>query len=147
MKLKSKLLAGTSTLVLAGSMMAAAAPAAHAVVTSAGSCGGSVLLLKIAATAYPGGPVIAKGTGLGDQTAPVKVTGNLAKDQTLKTVIGGVCTGVHSRALDTHVPGGSPATLTLHPTLRGGLALRQLQLCEHPGRHGRRREPRRRRPR
>ena len=116
MKLKSKLLAGTSTLVMAGSMMAAAAPAAHAVVTSAGSCGGSVLLLKIAATAYPGGPVIAKGTGLGDQTAPVKVTGNLAKDQTLKTVIGGSCTGVHSRPLDTHIPGGSPATLTLHPT-------------------------------
>jgi hypothetical protein len=101
LKLKSKLFAGASTLVVAGSMMAAAAPAAHAAVTNVGTCQGSVSLVKLSS------PV--KGVGLTDSTQRgIKATGALAKDQSLKTVVngGGSCSGVY-RAGDTHVPSGA----------------------------------------
>jgi len=104
LKLKTKLIAGTSTLVMAGSMMAMAAPAAHAAVTPAGSCKGSVSLVKLSS------PV--KGVGLTDQTVrSIKISGALAKDQTSKTVVnnGGSCNGVY-RSGDKHVPSGSPGS-------------------------------------
>lgn len=98
MKLKTKLAAGAGSLVMATSMMAMAAPAAHAVVTTVGSCTGQVSLVKISS------PV--KGVGLTDQTVRnVKVAGALAKDQTSKLVVngGGTCNGIY-RAGDKHVP-------------------------------------------
>jgi len=112
LKIKSKLLAGTSTLVIAGSMMAAAAPSAHAVVTNVGACTGQVTLDKLTS------PV--KGQGLGDQTTRgIKVAGALAKDQTSKQVIAGTCSGIY-RAGDAHVPtpavgGGNKVLSTLTP--------------------------------
>jgi hypothetical protein len=102
LKLKTKLIAGTSTLVMAGSMMAMAAPAANAVVVHMGDCTGQVSLVKLSS------PV--KGVGLTDQTArSVKVAGALAKDQTSKTVVngGGTCNGAY-RAGDKHVPASAP---------------------------------------
>jgi hypothetical protein len=99
LRLKTKLVAGAGSLVMATSMMAvAAAPSAHAAVTSMGSCQGAVQLVKLAS------PV--KGIGLGDQTTrSIKITGALAKDQTTKALVngGGTCSGVY-RAGDKHVP-------------------------------------------
>jgi hypothetical protein len=97
LKLKSKLLAGASSLVMASSLMAVAAPSAHAVVTHVGDCGGAVGFYKLTSAV--------KGQGLGDQTAYVKVAGNLAKDQTSKLAVngGGSCSG-KVRPGDTHVP-------------------------------------------
>jgi hypothetical protein len=54
-----------------------------------------VSLVKLASTT--------KGVGLGDQTAQIKVTGALAKDQTSKTPIAGNCSGV-TRTGDAHIP-------------------------------------------
>jgi hypothetical protein len=104
LKLKSKLVAGASTLVMAGGMIGIGAPAAHAVVTHVGDCGGSVALVKLAGTV--------KGQGLTDQTTQVKITGNVAKDQTSKGVVngGGNCNGV-IRPGDLHVPNGPTPTL------------------------------------
>jgi len=100
LKLKTKLVAGAGSLVMATSMMAMAAPAAHAVVTTVGSCQGSVPLIKISNTV--------KGEGLRDQTRrSVKVAGGLAKDQTSKAAIGGTCSGIY-RAGDKHVPSSAP---------------------------------------
>src|SRR6478609_6766322 len=90
LRLKTKLVAGAGSLVLATSMMAMAAPAAHAVVTHAGNCTGQVSLVKLSS------PV--KGVGLTDQTQrSIKVSGALAKDQTSKLVVngGGTCNGVY----------------------------------------------------
>jgi len=102
LRLKTKLVAGAGSLVLATSMMAMAAPAAHAVVTHAGDCTGQVSLVKLSTPT--------KGVGLTDQTQrSVKVAGALAKDQTSKTVVngGGSCNGVY-RAGDKHVPSSAP---------------------------------------
>jgi hypothetical protein len=105
LRLKSKLLAGASTLVMAGGMIGIAAPPAHAVVTHVGDCGGSVALVKLASTT--------KGVGLTDQTQQVKITGAIAKDQTSKTAVngGGTCSGV-IRPGDLHVPNGAHSGLT-----------------------------------
>jgi hypothetical protein len=105
LKLKSKVLAGAGALAMASGLIGVAAPAAHAVVTHVGDCNGSVALVKLAG--------VTKGTGLGDQTAQVKITGNVAKDQTLKTPVngGGTCNGV-IRPGDLHVPNGPTGALT-----------------------------------
>jgi len=102
LRLKTKLVAGAGSLVMATSMMAMAAPAAHAVVTTVGSCTGQVSLVKLSS------PV--KGVGLTDQTArSVKAVGALAKDQTSKLLVngGGTCNGIY-RAGDKHVPSSAP---------------------------------------
>jgi hypothetical protein len=83
-------------------MVAVAAPAS-AVPTPVGACDSSVSLIKLK------GPV--KGSGLGDQTVPVKASGNLAKDQTTKVAIGGNCSGI-TNPLDTHIPFAGPLALT-----------------------------------
>jgi hypothetical protein len=104
LKLKTKLVAGAGSLVMATSMMAMAAPAAHAVVTTDGTCTGQVSLVKISS------PV--KGVGLTDQTErSVKVAGALAKDQSTKALVngGGTCHGIY-RAGDKHVPSGAPGS-------------------------------------
>jgi hypothetical protein len=97
-KLKGKMLAGASALAMAGGLIGIAAPAAHAVVTNAGTCENSVSLVKITTPT--------KGVGLGDQTRDnVKAAGALAKDQTSKLVVqgGGTCSGVTPHG-DKHIP-------------------------------------------
>jgi hypothetical protein len=99
LKLKSKLLAGAGTLVVAGSMMGAIAPSAHATTTNTGACQGAVSFIKLTSPT--------KGVGLTDRTvAGVKAAGGLAKDQTSKLLVngGGTCTG-HWRPGDPHNPG------------------------------------------
>jgi len=97
LKLKGKMLAGASALAMASGLIGVAAPAAHAVVTNPGACGGAISLVKLTSPT--------KGVGLTDQTqAGIKAVGVLAKDVTTKTVIGGTCTG-HVRPGDTHNPG------------------------------------------
>jgi len=97
LKLKGKVLVSASALAMAGGIIGVAAPAAHAVVTTVGSCGGAVSLVKLTSPT--------KGVGLTDRTVDgVKAVGVLAKDQTLKTVIGGNCSA-HTRPGDTHNPG------------------------------------------
>jgi hypothetical protein len=97
LKLKTKLIAGAGSLAMATSMMAMAAPAAHAVVTTVGSCAGSVSLVKLSS------PV--KGQGLTDQTQrSIQASGALAKDLSHVLVNGGgSCSGIY-RAGDKHVP-------------------------------------------
>jgi hypothetical protein len=97
LKLKSKLVAGTSSLVMAAGMIGMAAPAAHAVVTNAGTCENSVSLIKLTT------PV--KGVGLGDTLDNVKAAGGLAKDQTSHLIVngGGTCSGVTPHG-DKHIP-------------------------------------------
>jgi len=93
------MLAGASALAMASGIIGVAAPAAHAVVTSAGTCTGAVSFVKLISPT--------KGVGLTDRTQDgIKVVGALAKDQTTKTVVngGGNCTG-HWRPGDTHNPG------------------------------------------
>jgi hypothetical protein len=115
LKLKSKLVAGASSLVMAGGMIGLAAPAAHAAVVlspviidttagpqTVGNCSNAVQLIKLTT------PV--KGVGLGDQTRDnVKAAGNLAKDQTTHVAVngGGTCSGVTPHG-DKHIP--FPAT-------------------------------------
>jgi hypothetical protein len=129
LKLKSKLLAGAGTLVVAGSMMAAAAPSAHAAVTNVGTCQGSVSLVKLSS------PV--KGVGLTDSTQRgIKATGALAKDQTSKTAIAGTCSGVY-RAGDTHVPsgpvgGGNTVLSTLTPKAQATALLGNATCAQAP---------------
>ncbi|HET7740358.1 MAG TPA: hypothetical protein VFL67_06920 [Mycobacterium sp.] len=99
MKLKTKLLASAGSLVLAGSVIAAAAPAAHAAQTTLGACQGGVSFVKLTSPT--------KGVGLTDRTVDgVKAVGALAKDQTTKALVngGGTCTG-HWRPGDPHNPG------------------------------------------
>jgi hypothetical protein len=105
LKLKTKVLGAASALALAGGLVSVAAPAIAAV-TSAGSCHDAVSLIKLT------GPV--KGQGLGDQTVPVKIAGNLAKDLTTKTVTpnAGSCTGTVTRVGDAHIPNGNNPALT-----------------------------------
>jgi hypothetical protein len=102
LKLKSKLVAGASTLVMASSMIGFASPDAHAAVTQLGDCGGAVQLVKITS------PV--KGVGLGDQTTiGIKAAGNLAATLATghpKVNGGGACEG-----------GGDP---NVHPVVRTG---------------------------
>jgi len=98
LKLKSKVLASTGALVMASGLIGVAAPAAHAVVTNAGTCENSVSLIKLTT------PV--KGVGLGDQTLDnVKAAGGLAKDQTSHLVVnnGGTCSGRTPHG-DKHIP-------------------------------------------
>ena len=64
MNLRTRVLGATSALVLSGGMIAFAAPAANAVITSTGSCSGSVSLTKIV-------------PALTDQTQFVKTAGSL----------------------------------------------------------------------
>lgn len=118
MKLKTKILAGAGSLVMASSMIVAAAPAAHAAVTTVGSCGGAVSLVKLTS------PV--KGQGITDQTVRgTKAVGALAKDVSNplnKVPIGGSCSGVY-RAGDKHVPtpavgNGNLVLSTLNPTVQ-----------------------------
>jgi len=117
LKLKTKLVAGAGSLVMATSMMAMAAPAAHAVVTTLGSCSGSVSLVKLSTAV--------KGVGLTDQTQRnIKAAGGLAKDQSTKLIVnnGGSCSGVY-RAGDKHVPspavgGGNTILSTLNTTVQ-----------------------------
>jgi len=93
------MLAGASALAMASGIIGVAAPAAHAVVTSAGSCVGAVSFVKLTSPT--------KGVGLTDRVVDgVKAVGTLAKDQTTKLVVngGGNCTG-HWRPGDTHNPG------------------------------------------
>jgi hypothetical protein len=98
LKLKGKVLAGASALAMASGVIGLAAPAAHAVVTTVGSCTGQISLVKLTS------PV--KGQGITDQTVRGdKASGALAKDVSnpAKPVIGGTCSGVY-RAGDVHVP-------------------------------------------
>jgi hypothetical protein len=129
LKLKSKLLAGASTLAVAGSMMAAAAPSAHAAVTNVGVCQGSVSLVKLSSPT--------KGVGLTDSTQRgIKVSGALAKDQTSKTAIAGNCSGVY-RAGDLHVPttptgGGNLVLNTLTPKAQATALLGNATCAQAP---------------
>jgi hypothetical protein len=98
LRLKTKLVSGAGSLLMATGLLAVAAPAAHGTVTTVGSCGGAVQLVKLSS------PV--KGVGLGDQTTrSIKIAGALAKDQTSKQLVngGGTCSGIY-RAGDKHVP-------------------------------------------
>jgi hypothetical protein len=109
LKLKGKLLTGASALALASGLIGVAAPAAHAAVTHAGDCDGTVAFDKIASAT--------KGQGLGDQTAFVKVSGNIAKALLPAPPStgpnAGNCSGV-TRPGDPHVPNNNPLT-TLTP--------------------------------
>ncbi len=122
MRLKTKLLAGASTLALAGGVMLTVAPVAHATPTAVGSCQDSISLLKIK-------PALTDQTQVG-----VKIAGNLAKDQTTKLVVnnGGTCTGI-MRPGDTHVP---QPTGPYEPEVAGDCAPRQhglRQRCDRAG--------------
>jgi hypothetical protein len=88
-------MAGTSALAIASGLITTAAPAAHAATTLVGSCQGFVALGKVTTAV--------KGVGLGDQTNFIKVSGNLAKDQTNNTAIPGNCDGI-TRPGDPHIP-------------------------------------------
>jgi hypothetical protein len=121
LKLKGKVLAGASALAMASGVIGLAAPAAHAAVTTVGSCTGQVSLVKLTS------PV--KGQGITDQTVRGdKATGALAKALPAKTPIGGSCSGVY-RAGDTHVPSsavgggnttvGPTAALTMATSVSG----------------------------
>jgi hypothetical protein len=79
--------------------------AAYAV-TSVGSCQDTVLFVRVSG--------IVAGVGLQDQTAPVKMTGSIARDITTGTVTpnAGSCAGTVTRLGDPHVPGGNNPTLT-----------------------------------
>ncbi len=79
MRLTNRLLGAASALLLTGGMVAVALPATAAV-TPVGSCDSSLNLLKLKPP-------------LGDQTAPLSVSGGLAKDQTTKAAIAGTCSG------------------------------------------------------
>ena len=80
MNLRTRVLGATSALVLSGGMVAFAAPAANAVITSTGSCSGSVSLAKIVPP-------------LTDQTQFIKVAGALTKDSVTLTANAGFCAG------------------------------------------------------
>ncbi len=107
LKLKSKLVAGASSLVMAGGMILVAAPAAHATPViidttggpqQVGVCTDTVQLVKLTTAV--------KGVGLGDQTLDnVKAAGNVAKDQNSHLVVngGGSCSGVTPHG-DKHIP-------------------------------------------
>jgi hypothetical protein len=99
-RLKTRVLGGASALAIAGSMLAMTAPAAHAAVTPAGSCGGQVGLAKIVPP-------------LGDQTQPVVITTALLKDLTSKTAISGTCNNLVQAPQLNATNGAVPATL--HP--------------------------------
>jgi len=99
LKLKGKVLVSASALAMASGIIGVAAPAAHAVVTQAGTCVGAVSFVKLSSPT--------KGVGLTDRVVDgVKAAGSLAKDQTTKQVVngGGNCTG-HVRPGDPHNPG------------------------------------------
>ncbi len=83
MKLHTRVLGATSALVLSGSMIAFAAPAANAVVTSTGSCTGSTTLTKLV-------------PGLTDQTKAIKASGAITTDKVTLAKNGGVCSNLVS---------------------------------------------------
>lgn len=96
MRLKTRLLAGASTLALAaGGILVAAAPAAHAAPTSIGGCQGAVLLGTIT-------------PALGDQTQiGVVAKTKILKDLTTKTAIGGTCATASRPGDPINPPGGA----------------------------------------
>lgn len=81
MNLRTRALGATSALVLSGGMIAFAAPAANAVVTSTGSCSGSVSLTKIV-------------PALTDQTQFVKTAGALTTNSVTLAKNAGFCAGL-----------------------------------------------------
>lgn len=100
MHLKTRLLAGASTLAIAGSMFAMAAPAAHAAPTVVGGCGGQVALGTIT-------------PALGDQTQiGVVAKTKLLKDLTTKTAIAGDCSSAVRPGDPIHPAGGLVSPLT-----------------------------------
>jgi len=96
LKLKTRLLAGASSLTLAaGGILVAAAPAAHAIPTSIGGCFGALTI----GTFTP---------ALGDQTQlNIVAKTKLAKDQTTKLAIGGSCATASRPGDLIHPPGGA----------------------------------------
>jgi len=98
--LKTRLLAGASTLAIAGSMFAMAAPAAHAAPTVIGNCQGQIALGTLT-------PAITDQTQIG-----VVAKTKLLKDLTTKAAISGDCSSA-SRPGAPEAPGGgliSPLT-------------------------------------
>lgn len=99
MKLKTRVLGAASALAIAGSMLALAAPAANATVTSGGSCTGATQLGTIT-------------PGLTNHTAANVVSTKLLKQiDGTKSVLGGTCDGLVARPSDNL--GQPPATI--HP--------------------------------
>jgi len=99
-QIKTRLLAGASTLAIAGSMIAVAAPAAQAAPTVVGGCGGSIIL----ATITP---------ALGDQTQiGTVVKTKLLKDLTTKQAIAGDCSSAVRPGDPIHPAGGLVSPLT-----------------------------------
>lgn len=80
MNLRTRVLGATSALVLSGGMIAFAAPAANAAITSTGSCSGSVSLTKIV-------------PALTDQTQFVKTAGALTINSVTLAKNAGFCAG------------------------------------------------------
>lgn len=106
MSLKTRLLAGASTVAIAGSIFAAAAPAAHAAPTVIGGCGGAVGL----ATFFDSTNVA---TTLGDQTTiGLVIKTKLLKDLTSKATIGGDCSSAVRPGDPIHPAGGLVSPLT-----------------------------------
>ena len=136
MNLKKQLLGATSVLVLAGSMLVAAAPAAHAAPTAVGGCDGGVSLGKIdngsgggltdtnqaisvstaslktaIAGTVPKGTVVAGGCNiLGSPVAPTKVSAKLSST-------GASCASAAVPGEDPTAGGTAPASYPLNGKL------------------------------
>jgi hypothetical protein len=124
-KLKTRLLAGASTLAIGGSMFLAAAPVASADPTPIGGCSGSVGLATFTDAA-------GLASELGDQTAiGITVKTKLLKGKTSKATLGGACQAV-GRPGSPEMAGGQPTPLLLTPKALSGKLQGNLGCAQGP---------------